>query len=79
MIKLSILTPEQTIYEGGIKKAMMPGVLGDFQILQDHAPLVSTLTRGNIYYTDNDNNEHTLPMNSGMVEVNNNKITVLIF
>lgn len=79
MIQLSILTPEQTIYEGVIKKAIMPGVLGNFQILQDHAPIVSTLTKGELSYIDTSNEEHILAITHGMVEVKGNKITVLIF
>jgi F-type H+-transporting ATPase subunit epsilon len=79
MIELYILTPEQTVYEGVIKQAIMPGALGDFQILKDHAPIVSTLNKGNIYYTDKNNDEHVLSVDKGIVEVNNNKITVLVF
>jgi F-type H+-transporting ATPase subunit epsilon len=74
---LIILTPDQKVFEGSIQKATFPGSAGSFQVLKDHAPLVSTLQKGAILY-GGERQEHVLAIEKGLVEVLNNIITVLI-
>jgi F-type H+-transporting ATPase subunit epsilon len=74
---LIILTPDQKVFEGSIQKATFPGSAGSFQVLKDHAPLVSTLQKGAILY-GGERQEHVLVIEEGLVEVLNNIITVLI-
>ena len=47
-MKLEILTPEKEIFKGDIKSVTLPGTLGEFEILNQHAPIISTLTSGSI-------------------------------
>ena len=45
---ISVLTPDRTIFTGSIKSISLPGVDGSFQLLNNHAPLVSALGGGNV-------------------------------
>lgn len=73
---LNILTPDKLVYEGTITAVTVPGVSGSFQILKDHAPIISTLADGNIIIKVN-NQEETIGIKGGVVEVLDNKIIVL--
>ena len=55
----------------------LPGVEGKFEILNDHAPIISTLTKGNIRVIHTNNKTELFKINSGVVEMQNNKIIVL--
>lgn len=76
-IQLTVTTPDQTLFEGKVTSATFPGATGSFQVLHNHAPLVSTLQRGSIVYHDGEQ-EQALPTEAGIVEVLNNQITVLV-
>jgi len=73
---LNILTPDKLVYEGTVTAVTVPGVSGSFQILKDHAPIISTLADGNIIIKVN-NQEETIGIKGGVVEVLDNKIIVL--
>ena len=45
---LEIITPEQTLFKGDVESILFPGSHGDFQVLNDHAPIVSNLTKGKV-------------------------------
>ena len=49
-LELHILTPERLVYEGGVDNVFMPGKKGEFQILPNHAPIISSLVEGDIRY-----------------------------
>jgi len=49
MLNISVLTPEKEIFNGGIKSVKVPGRLGQFQVLNNHAPIVSSLDAGTVY------------------------------
>ena len=74
---LTISTPDKTLFQGDIQKATFPGSAGTFQVLKNHAPLVSTLQKGAIQYSDG-KQDHTLLTEHGLVEVLNNELTVLV-
>ena len=48
---LDILTPEKLLFEGEVKSIKLPGTNGEFEILNNHAPIISTLSKGDIYIT----------------------------
>lgn len=76
-MQLSIITPSKKIFEGSIKSITLPGINGSFQVLPDHAPLITTLTSGRvIYIQDQDKNELTI--DEGLVSVHNNQVILLI-
>ncbi len=95
-MQLEIITPEEKVYSGEVDMVTLPGVDGSFQILNNHAPIISTLAAGDIRIleaagvrdhiepmsgklersTANDR-ELLLPVNGGVIEMQNNKVIVL--
>ena len=75
---LEILTPEKKLYSGDVYGVMLPGITGLFEILDRHAPLVSALGKGNLKILKAKNDFEFYSIQSGFVEVLNNKVTVLV-
>lgn len=76
-MKIEIVTPDKKIYEGEIKSVRVPGKKGSFQVLKDHAPIVSTLDAGTVTMVDQENNELAYDIGGGVIEVKANKIILL--
>lgn len=74
--KAQILTPEGSLFEGEVTGVQMPGSQGSFEVKAHHAPIVSTLEKGNVLIRKTDG-ESTYTISGGFVEVNNNKLTLL--
>lgn len=74
---LEIISPEKKIYQGNVKLVQVPGSKGSFQILNNHAPIVSTLDKGSIKILTDKWKEIFFEIKGGIVEVNKNVITVL--
>ena len=74
---LEIVNPEEKLFEAEVKSVRLPGSDGSFGILNNHAPIVATLKKGSILVLDNNNKEHTFEVNGGVVEVSNNKVSIL--
>lgn len=72
---LTVLTPEKTLMEVGVSKVSLPGSKDRFMVLKDHAPIISSLSEGDLVYTS-DNVEGRVAIRAGFVEVNRNRITV---
>jgi len=75
-INLEIITPEKTAYKDVIDSVTIPGTLGSFQVLKDHAPLISSFEVGVITVQKNGNKNY-FSTSGGTVEVEKNKILVL--
>jgi len=73
---LEIITPDKTIFEGEVDSATFPGSKGSFQVLKNHAALISSLDKGKVIYKTN-NNQQEIIVNGGVVEVLDNKIILL--
>jgi len=76
-MQLDIVTPDEQIYSGEIKLVKLPGVDGSFEILNNHAALISTLEKGKIKIIEENNEVKFFDINDGVVEVQNNKVIVL--
>jgi len=88
---LEIVSPEATLFSGEVTSVVVPGVNGDFEMLNNHAPLVSILKEGNVKITGNieldeavqdrftkgDKNTTLLKISSGTIEMKDNKVIVL--
>jgi len=75
-MQLEIITPDKTLFEGTAKSVTLPGTVGSFQILENHAPIISTLKNGKIkIVTDTDT--QVVEINSGVVECLKNKVIIL--
>lgn len=74
---LDILTPEKKLFEGDVKSVKFPGSNGEFEILNNHAPIISTLTKGEIRVLNSNDEQEVFNINGGVIEMQNNKIIVL--
>jgi F-type H+-transporting ATPase subunit epsilon len=90
---LEIVSPEAKLFSGEVTSLSVPGVDGNFQMLNNHAPIVSILQKGtvkisatsfhfsketkNLFTKINDQN-YTLGINSGTIEMKDNKVIVLV-
>ena len=89
---LEIVTPEASIFQGEVETVTVPGVVGEFQILNNHAPIVSLLQEGKVringdftideafenQFSNGDNGSKVLKINSGTIEMSDNKIIILV-
>ena len=75
---LEILTPEKKLYSGDVYGVQLPGISGLFEVLDKHAPIVSALGKGNVKILKTKTEFENYSIQSGFVEVLNNKATVLI-
>ena len=76
-MRIEIITPEEKVYEGDIRSMKVPGKKGAFQVLKDHASIVSTLVRGKITLTDMNGIDSEFEIEGGVVEVHKNRIILL--
>lgn len=76
-MKIEIITPEEKVYEGDIRSLKVPGKKGAFQVLKDHAAIVSTLVEGEVTVTDMNGRDSDFEIQGGVVEVRNNVIILL--
>ena len=74
---LEIISAEEKIFSGEVESVILPGSSGQFQILNNHAPIISSLKKGEIIYKEN-SKDNTLAVNGGIVEVLDNKVSALI-
>ena len=74
---LEIITPEKEIFNGEATSVKLPGATGQFEILNNHAPIISTLTKGNIRVITNQQKTEIFAINGGVIELQKNKIIVL--
>lgn len=75
-MQLEILTPEKKVFEGEVTIVTFPGVNGSFQVMDNHAPLISLLNEGVVEYKGKDT-AAKVQILGGVVEVLNNKVIVL--
>ncbi|HEX2976138.1 MAG TPA: ATP synthase F1 subunit epsilon [Bacteroidales bacterium] len=76
-MKIDIITPDKKVFEGDIKSVRVPGKKGSFQVLKDHAPIISTLDKGNVIIVEENGNEKIFEIAGGVIEVKSNKIILL--
>ena len=77
-MNLEILTPEKKIFSGDVYGVQLPGISGSFELLDKHAPMVSALKNGKLKILKDKNASSSYDIQSGFVEVLNNKVTVLV-
>jgi F-type H+-transporting ATPase subunit epsilon len=75
---LEIITPDKKVFEGEVKLIQVPGSKGAFEILKNHAPIISTLDKGIIKIKDYNDHEQLFEIDGGLVENKSNKIVVLL-
>jgi len=73
MIQLKIVSPEKIEYTGEVERVLVPGLQGQFEILNNHAPIISILQKGVVEY-----DQERLSILGGFVEVQKNVVSLCI-
>jgi len=74
---LEIITPSKIGYKGNVTSVTIPGTKGNFQVLLNHAPIISSLEIGEVKITETGNKTQLFATSGGTIEVSNNKIIIL--
>ncbi len=77
MLQLKIVSPEKIEYDGVAERILVPGTMGQFEILNDHAPIISTLQKGIVEYV-NKEGKASLEILGGFVEVQKNQVSLCV-
>ncbi len=77
-MNLVILTPEKEIFNGEVTSVKVPGMMGQFEILNNHAPIVSSLSEGEIRIKETSGSSKRYSIEQGFVEVINNEVSLLV-
>lgn len=77
-LELTIVSPEKELFNGKVKQITLPGTMGSFTILPQHAPIVSSLSKGKLLYVPVDDSVKELEIMGGFVEMNGDKVSVCI-
>lgn len=76
-LKLRIVSPEKIVFVGDVDSVTVPGSLGEFQVLPNHAPLISSLNSGKVVYDSTDGRKE-LNISGGFAEVQNNNVNLCV-
>ena len=76
-MNLEIITPEKRLFNGKVKLIRVPGTKGSFEVLHNHAPIISTLEKGTIKIVPDNGENIFIDVIGGIIEVQRNKIIVL--
>ena len=77
-MKVDIITPDSTLFSGDqVVLVQLPGIDGSFEILNDHAPLISILKKGKVKLQNKGEKEQYFDINGGVIEVLSNKVLIL--
>lgn len=77
MLNLEIITPDKTLFQGEARVVSLPGSDGSFALMNNHAPIISTLGKGVIKITLNSDLVETIEVAGGVVECLKNKVIIL--
>ncbi len=76
-LKLKIVSPEKVEFDDYVESVKVPGVMGNFEILDNHAPIISVLQNGIVEYTTKDD-KGQLTVSGGFVEVHKNEVSLCV-
>ncbi|MFT4666804.1 MAG: F-type H+-transporting ATPase subunit epsilon [Polaribacter sp.] len=77
-MNLIVLTPGKKVFEGDITSVKVPGIGGQFEILNNHAPIVSGLGEGDVRIIETGGNVQRFKITQGFVEVLRNEVALLV-
>lgn len=78
MLKLKIVSPERIEFDGDVESVLVPGTVGQFQILTNHAPIISSLEKGRVVYALPGGEKKELDIAGGFVEVQKNVVSLCV-
>ena len=74
---VEIVTPQRMVFQGEVEAVTLPGVVAPFQVLFNHAPIVTELEAGDIKIIDGAGRDHHFATSGGFAEMRNNRLTVI--
>jgi len=77
MLKLKIVTPERIAYDGEVSSVLVPGTMGQFEILTGHAPIISSLGKGVVEYATGDGKQQVTVL-GGFVSVQHDEVSLCV-
>ena len=77
-MKVFVLTPEKELFNGNVTSVKVPGVVGQFEVLKGHAPIVSGLSKGDVRITLESGEKQVFKIARGFIEVFNDEVSVLV-
>ena len=75
---LSIISAESKVFEGEVESVLVPGMVGDFQVLSNHAPCISSIRPGFLEFSEGTSIKQRYFVSGGIIEVTNNLVSVLV-
>lgn len=76
-LKLKIVSPEKVVFNDYVQSVIVPGSMGQFEILEHHAPIISTLEKGSVIYNTKEG-QQSLAVTGGFVTVKKDKVNVCV-
>ena len=76
--ELSVISAESKVFEGEVENVLVPGMIGDFLVLSDHAPCISSIRPGFLEFSDGASSKQKYFVSGGIVEVTNKMVSVLV-
>ncbi len=77
-MNISVLSPDKEIFSGPITSVKVPGISGQFEVLNNHAPIVSALGKGKVFLKKEDGSNLTFSIRKGFIEVLANEVSLLV-
>lgn len=77
MLKLEVVTPEKYVVSEDVEIVMAPGILGEFGVLPEHTPFLTSLKIGRIHYKDKNGKDHNVFVSGGFAEALPDRVTIL--
>ena len=75
---LTIISAESKVFEGKVENILVPGMVGDFLVLANHAPCISSIRPGFLEFSDGSSSKHRYFVSGGIIEVINNTVSLLV-
>ena len=75
---LSIISAESKVFEGKVENILVPGMIGDFLVLSDHAPCISSIRPGFLEFSEGTSDKQRYFVSGGIIEVIDNNVSVLV-
>ena len=76
--ELSIISAESKVFEGKVENILVPGMVGDFLVLSNHAPCISSIRPGFLEFSEGTSDKQRYFVSGGIIEVINNNVSVLV-
>lgn len=76
---LKIISAEEILFEGEASSVTLPGAMGSFTVLQNHASLVSTLSAGKISFVDENGATQNRQISGGLADIDNNVVSICLY